>query len=250
MLSAAPVEWTDGPAEPRPPRPGELDLWLVRLPLRPELADGLGALLSDDERARQRRLLAAEDRLRFAAARGTLRRLLGAYLRTSARSLVFAEEEGGRPILADPALAARLRFNVSHSQDVALLAFAPGTAVGVDVECCRRELDCLLVARQFFSPEDHAALAALSPANLRRGFMELWTCKEAVLKALGRGLSERLDRVQVGSDDGRPVVSVGRETLPLLSFEPAPDYVGALAVNMGGPAPGFPRTRFYRAQKW
>src|SRR5579862_3924329 len=93
-----------------------------------------------------------------------------------------------------------LDFNLSHARDHALIAFAREQPIGVDLESTTRRIEIDDLARRFFSHGEADALSAL-PATLRHAaFLRVWTCKEAVLKAIGEGLSFGLDRVAFALD--------------------------------------------------
>jgi 4'-phosphopantetheinyl transferase len=126
--------------------------------------------------------------------RAPLRALLGAYLGQPPESLTLVDGEYGRPALAAPHHT--LAFNWSHSGERALLAIARGIAPGVDIERRSTRPRALEIAQRYFCVEEADALAMLDAEELPTAFMELWTAKEAVLKALGRGLAFGLDRVR------------------------------------------------------
>jgi 4'-phosphopantetheinyl transferase len=140
---------------------------------------------------------------RPAEGRGPLLGLLAKYLGMPAAAVVLVEGEHGRPALAaghDPAFG----FNWSHSGEHALVAVARHVAPGIDVERVQRRPRAMELARRYFSADEIALLAAL-PAALRDiAFIELWTAKEAVLKALGRGIAFGLHRLSIVNDMGRP----------------------------------------------
>ncbi|MFC5742224.1 4'-phosphopantetheinyl transferase family protein [Dyella tabacisoli] len=128
--------------------------------------------------------------------RAPLRALLGAYLDHAAESLQLIDSEYGRPELAAPH-AGRLGFNWSHSGDQALIAVARDLVPGIDLEQLRDRPRALEIARRYFSPEESAALESLDLEARSAAFLELWTAKEAVLKALGRGLAFGLHRLNI-----------------------------------------------------
>jgi 4'-phosphopantetheinyl transferase len=188
---------------------GEVDCWCVMLDVPPETYASLYATLADDERDRSARFRFERDRRRFVVARGALRDVLGRYVGTPADQIRFVYNAFGKPELSpDCAPTSRLRFNVAHSADIALIAVAVDADVGVDVECVREDAGYAEIAQHFFSPDE---VPLGGPA-----FFRCWTKREAYVKACGEGLG-----------DG-PVRFDGRWSF--FSVEPAPGYVGALAV--------------------
>src|SRR5215469_11484453 len=110
----------------------EVHVWRTRLDRPPEEVSALRAILSPDECARADRFHFEKDRTAYTVARGLLKSLLGSYLSAPALTLEFQYAEHGKPYL-DPAVnSCGIRFNISHSHHLALLAFAVGREVGVD----------------------------------------------------------------------------------------------------------------------
>jgi 4'-phosphopantetheinyl transferase len=126
--------------------------------------------------------------------RAPLRALLAAYLGAPPDSLLLIDGEHGRPALAAPHDS--LAFNWSHSGDRALLAIARGVVPGIDLERWRPRPRALEIAQRFFCAEEAMALAMLDAERRTDAFLELWTAKEAVLKALGHGIAFGLDRLR------------------------------------------------------
>ncbi len=199
---------------PAPLRAGEVHLW--RAPLIPNAE--LGAVLSADEWMRAKRFHFAEDRERFIAGRGLLRTILGEYLDRDPRELRFETGVHGKPELADT--DSSLRFNLSHSDDLMLLAVTHAREIGVDLEFMRDNVPFEALADHYFDPEDAWDLRLL-PAHQRAWkFYDVWTCTEARLKAHGTGLV-----------NGFQVVEPDRWSL--LKLKPAAGYAAALAVEGG-----------------
>lgn len=122
--------------------------------------------------------------------------LLGAYLGLPATDIRLVDTEHGRPELAEP-WHRMLRFNWSHSGDAALVAVARDVAPGIDIERVRPRARAMELAERYFHPEETAALAELDVAHREQAFLQLWTGKEAVLKAMGRGIAFGLDRLRL-----------------------------------------------------
>lgn len=139
---------------------------------------------------------------RHASGRDPLRRTLAAYLAVNVAEVVLENGEHGRPRLA-AAHDSTLGFNWSHSGDQAVIAIGRDLAPGIDLERLRPRPRALELARRFFSAEETAALSALSAQQQGAAFFELWTAKEAVLKALGRGIAFGLHRLTVAVEDGQ-----------------------------------------------
>ena len=189
--------WQPGPAAPAL-ADGVVDVW------RSDLADAAAhdavrELLSLAERERATRFARVEDGRRWSAARGILRALLGAYAHRDPRTLRFAEGAHGKPALAgDP--APRLRFNLSHSGDVALCAFALDREVGIDVELPRRAVDHVAIARRILGDAEAERLQALGARERERAFLRAWVRWEAVLKCRGTGIGGA-EREPAGGED-------------------------------------------------
>jgi 4'-phosphopantetheinyl transferase len=139
--------------------------------------------LSEDERERARCYRRPEDGVRFTARRALLRVLAGEQLRCDPRSIVFRVEELGRPVIAFP--ESRLAFSVSQTVGLAMLALAWDCRIGIDAERVNETIDVHEIAREVFSDAELRSLKARPAA----AFFPTWVRKEALLKALGTGLS-------------------------------------------------------------
>ncbi|MPW21328.1 4'-phosphopantetheinyl transferase superfamily protein [Paraburkholderia sp. CNPSo 3157] len=178
--------------------PGELVLpdnaahiWMLNEDLVGHACSALAHTLSPDERQRARDYRKQTRRDAYIARRGMLRSLMARYLACRPESLRFGVTGFGRPVLQWPH-GARLAFNVSHTGGIALFAFAWDCRVGVDVE---RQVDGIYVegiGRGILSSVEEAALGA-ARADSASTFFRIWTRKEALLKALGTGLSGEPD---------------------------------------------------------
>jgi 4'-phosphopantetheinyl transferase len=213
--------------------PDEVHVWSVDLDRLPEAV--LGEPLSADERERGRRFRFERDRRRFVTARGLLRRLLGRYLGLEPSRLRFGYGPRGKPFLAGED---ELRFNVSHSGGLALLAFAWDRELGVDVEEERPVEEAEAIARRYFSSWEERELRLLTEVERQAAFFRCWTRKEAFIKATGDGLSRSLDAFDVTLAPGEPARLLRVEGEPEAAFRfwledvsPAPGFAGALAVE-------------------
>jgi len=173
-----------------------------------------------------------------------VRGLLAAYLGCAPDAVGVAIGEHGKPFLDGrfPAGARAFDFNVSHSGGALLVAIARGQELGVDIESQRRRRPVLELARRFFAADEAAALASFDEPQQQTAFLRLWSCKEAIVKALGIGIGFGLARMQFGIDaSGDPVelsvihASAGAvEDWHVVRLAPTGAHVGALAWR--GPA--------------
>ncbi len=175
------------------PKDGAANLWLLGLADAAGLEREHALLLSAEEIARAERFLRAEDRRRFILTRAALRSLLGAATGRGPKDIAFATGANGKPYLADDS-GPHFRgphFNVSHSGAHALIGISD-RPIGVDIELMRDNLDELELARSFYCADEHEFLSGLAGAARIEGFYKIWTCKEAVLKAFGVGITTHL----------------------------------------------------------
>jgi 4'-phosphopantetheinyl transferase len=215
----------------------DVHLWLFPLDADSGTSAALATFLTPDEHERAARFRHADDVRRYRVARGALRVLVARYLDTAPGALRFEYGVHGKPALAQGLARADLQFNLSHSGDVALAAFFVGHPVGVDLEHGARTVDALALAGRYGSPAERAMLAAIDPYARSRRFIELWTCKEAWLKAAGLGVTAGLAAVDVEMSGPRPRIArlpggegaVDHWSLALL--EPAIGLVAAVALR-------------------
>jgi len=174
--------------------PGLVHLWQTPLEDRASEVTSRFELLSRDKQERALRFREGRPRNDFVVTRGTLRTLLARYLGTAPQEVQFCYGRNGKPLLGSNS---NLRFNVSHTHGLAILAFAKNRAIGVDVENVNRETDAKRLAERFFSQSERQALRHLSGQQLQAAFFRCWTRKEAYIKATGDGLALPLSQFDV-----------------------------------------------------
>ena len=163
-----------------------------------------------------------------------LRRRLAGYVGAAPEQIGLARGEHGKPLMPD---RPDLQFNLAHSGGALLFAIARSQPLGIDIETDARRRPALELARRFFCAAEADALARLDAARRQAAFLQLWSCKEAVVKALGRGIGFGLDRLAFDLDEcGVPqrlnVIdsSAGAAAeWQIVRLEPACGYRGALA---------------------
>jgi len=180
----------------------DIEVWQMRLDQETEQVLQLEKLLSDDEIARGRRFHAERHRRRFIVSRGALRTLLSHYLSVKPGDIVFGYSSHGKPFVQEQ--SNHVNFNMSHSGECAIYAVSREYQIGVDIEFLDRKIEFDDVAKRFFEPREYTDMRELPQAVRKRAFMACWTRKEAVVKALGDGLSIPLDQFRVSADPDAP----------------------------------------------
>jgi 4'-phosphopantetheinyl transferase len=229
-------------------RTGQVHVWTTQLELSEDLTSDYADLLTPDESARAARFYFERHQNRYVVGRGVLRTLLGAYLHVAPETVRFAYGPQGKPELSHNFPNTDLCFNVAHCEGFALVAVTRAASVGVDVERVRRLPEFNELVNRFFSPREAELFAKLSDNERPQAFFNLWTRKEAWLKATGDGIASLLSEVNVSflQDEPARLLSLPRRmnTSPrsraahcltlhswsLCDLRPAPGFTGAVAV--------------------
>jgi 4'-phosphopantetheinyl transferase len=219
--------------------PGEIHVWAVSLDPAPERVELLGRSLAADEWERAKRFRFEKHRRQYVVGRGALRTLLAAYTGTRPELVRFHYGPRGKPFLASPE-AGGLQFNLSNSDELALVGLVLGPEIGVDVEYLKPMPDCDQISERFFSESERRVLRGIPFPAKEEAFFNCWTRKEAYLKAVGEGLAAPLDSFDVTLAPGEPPRMLTLEGDAeraarwfFQHFRPAPDYVGAVAIEGG-----------------
>ncbi|MEA2238642.1 MAG: 4-phosphopantetheinyl transferase [Thermoanaerobaculia bacterium] len=204
-----------------------IDVHFIDVNVPRDVVEALARFLTDAERARADRYRFDDDRRRSIVARAATRRILSQLAGGAPRDLVIVEGEHGKPELA----GSELQFNASHSGDLVALAFARGTPIGIDVERRRALHDPLAIARRFFSGAEFAFVSGAD--DVVAAFLTVWTAKEAIVKASGKG---------IGAGDLRGfTVPLGQKAMQKVTGDwsvatidtPLHDYFAAVAAQPG-----------------
>ena len=199
----------------------------------------LTTCLSPEERQQAKRFRFEKDAIHWRACRAALRSVLGEALGIPPETVAFEFGEFGKPSLASPQHA--LHFNLSHCRDLALIALCRDGAVGIDIEPADRSASLLGCEDAFchldeitLLPEDHHSRATM--------LMTIWTKKEALLKALGTGMSLAPQSVSVDDPPANYVSNPRFQDFRLhrllqaplenhLAFLAAPESVGRIEIQ-------------------
>jgi 4'-phosphopantetheinyl transferase len=211
----------------------EIRVWQFDVQQSKQEFPALRELLSPEEQQRALKFHFEIDRERFVVGRGNLRRLLGEQLRCEPGDILFRTGDLGKPELrCGP--RPEVFFNVSHSGDAVLIAVAE-RPVGVDVEQPRRGLNARELAQRFYCAEEWEELRRLEGNDQDQAFFRCWTRKEAIVKALGRGLQVPLSSFYAGTDAAelRIVQTGDGRSWKVRSWMPRAGYAAAVAAAAG-----------------
>jgi 4'-phosphopantetheinyl transferase len=170
-------------------------VWCINLDRDREEVLKLSQDLDAAELARANKFIKAQHRDRWIVARSYLRRILSLYLDIPPEKIEFGYASLGKPHI----IGAKLEFNLSHSEGLAVYGIGTVHPIGIDIEHTR-SLPVVELVNRFFSPTERDIFHALPPTLHQAAFFHAWTQKEAYLKASGTGLHTPLDRIEVSID--------------------------------------------------
>lgn len=205
--------WTEPPLAARLPS-SEVHIWRADLRQSEEIVESILPELSPAEREKAARFASRRDRDRYVCAHGALRRILSSYIGAPASQLEFAQSPQGKPRLIH---SENIQFNLSHAEDIALIAVAREAAVGIDVERLRPIAELEDMAERAFTRGEIQELAAVQSAQKTQVFFRLWTRREAWQKCIGEGIAHEIREIPASAF--------------LLTFEPEAGYIAAAASD-------------------
>lgn len=238
LINPPEMFWSASPREPVLSAE-EVHVWRIELDRPGEVVRRFEGVLGPDEVRRADRFRTETLRVRYVIGRGSLRAILGLYLGAEPGRLSFRYGEHGKPALAEA--GAGLSFNVSHSHGLALIAVALGRELGIDIERVRPMDNLERFVGRFFSARERAEFLTLPEDQWLDAFFRGWTCKEAYMKATGKGFALPLDRFDVSLSPEEPARLLAVSGHPgepdrwtFLDLDPGPGHRAALAVEGSG----------------
>jgi 4'-phosphopantetheinyl transferase len=180
----------------------EVDVWHCFLDAVGD-RETLLATLDAREIARYHGLLSGDAARQFLAGRALMRAALSCYADVPQRLWRFAANEHGRPTIDEPRCHRGLHFNLSHTLGAAVLAVGRIPEIGIDIETIERPVDIEWICRSVFTQSESSWIYAGPSGSERDRFFDLWTLKEAYIKARGRGFSLRPDSFELTCVDGQ-----------------------------------------------
>jgi 4'-phosphopantetheinyl transferase len=217
-------------------KPNEVHIWWVRTDSPEWDIESMYSALSGDEKKRADRFHFPHHRQRFIVAHSLLRSILGIYLGQTPASLKFLNDSKGKPYLKPNGADTGLYFNLSHSNDVALLGIVLNRQIGVDIEFIRPLSNMESIAGRYFSESEMNMILNRPEKECNQIFFNYWTIKEAYLKATGEGISglaqmNILSCVQDNEFHHTKITDASNKPWSIRLIHPTPGYAAALAVE-------------------
>ena len=217
---------------PIPVENSGVDVWQFSLAVDDSSLTRHALMLSPDELERASKHTLAKVFRQFVVARSMLRQVLAIYTGVNPASLAFAYGPHGKPELIG---RNSVQFNLAHSGERAIYAISSNHPVGVDIEHISRKINSERLAKRFFSNAEYEALQTIPPPLRQRAFFRLWTGKEAIVKATGKGLAQLIGKFEITNPCGYPALIISRESprlekIRLCYPDPGEGYVAAVAL--------------------
>ncbi len=202
-----------------------IDVWSIKLSDHAGELENCRALLTDKEKQRAAHFIQQRDHERFILCRGLLRRILATYTGKKPERLTFDRNENGKPFLTESGP----KFNMSHSHNHLIVAVA-SEAVGVDIEYYRDTINMEAIARRWFATNEQTFFR--NSKNPPQAFFEIWSKKEAYVKALGQGIFHHLNSFTVPLNHHPGTPEIGENGVWFFqTLDIAPNYAAALVAK-------------------
>ena len=186
----------------------ECHIWKTTVFANVDNLDSYWYLLTQDERVRAKEYYFAVDRNRYIIARAILRKLIAMYLDITPQDILFGYTEYGKPYLDIKNNPQVLKFNLAHSRDSIVYGFTKSIDVGVDVEFINKEFVIDDLVQHCCSKQEQNKLITLSDEQKYSYFYNLWVIKEALVKAMGLGLSYDLREIHINFSENKLISAI------------------------------------------
>ena len=168
---------------------GQIHVWKIFWKDMEEYIKGKYGILDFSEREKVAAYLRNEDKMRYMTGKVISKQIISQYLGIKEQDVKFTANTYGKPQISSSLNKKGLQFNIAHSGDVVLFAFAFDVKVGVDVEYIKEFPNYMELAEKSFSEAEYLYI---EKSRSLIAFYEVWTSKEAYVKAIGEGLSHGL----------------------------------------------------------
>jgi 4'-phosphopantetheinyl transferase len=206
----------------------QADVWRINISSNLSMLESFLSILHPDEIARANRYYQTKDRNRFIISRGALRIILGKYLNKQPALIEFKTGINKKPYINTNHM--RLCYNISHSGDWILLGISD-SEIGADTEQVNFTFNYKDVLQDNFSS---AEIDHINQTSQVERFFMLWTRKEALTKATGKGLDNDLklipclDGIHIAQSR---TISSGEDWL-ISTFKLSGNYLASVANNI------------------
>ena len=157
-------------------------------------------VLNSVERARAARFARADDREHYVATHLFVREIIASYLDCLPVAVPLRASAFGQPLIIGH--EQQLQYSLAHCAEYAVVAVSVATAVGVDIECARAVPNAVAIAERFFAADEAQIVRSVGAEHRNAVFLQLWTSKEAFVKAIGLGLRYDLRSFSVAGAEG------------------------------------------------
>ena len=167
----------------------EIHVWLNYLNVHEARIKHLYPLLTSAEKERSERFKFYKHRKAFIASHGFMHMALSNYIDSTADEIEFSYADQGKPSIIETQNPYNIQFNLSHSNNIAIIAICKNRSVGIDIEYAHRKTDWLGISKRFFTENEQKMFFSLTEESQKEAFFKIWTRKEAHMKVTGQGLS-------------------------------------------------------------
>ncbi len=220
-----------------------LQVWCADLDAIELALEQVSELATDEERQRASRFRKIRDARRFLARRYCVREVIASFLEVDPKEVLITRLPSGKPVVDTSGLTRPARFSSSTSENRLVVGITPNCELGIDVETLRPFPDWEPIAARFFSAGENEYLRSRSETATTE-FLRLWTAKEAVLKAIGKGVTDSMNQFEVEIDASghcrirwlapscRPWNVIVSGTWKIVMFSPTPGFAATLVVRI------------------
>lgn len=207
-----------------------VDVYYFRISEKKNKLSMYAGMLMPDEIEKSRRFYFERDKVSYIICRGVLRVLVSSYININPEEVEFKYNSFGKPELISSQNELGIKFNLSHSGDFCLIALTNDREIGVDIERISYINNCISIAQNFFSDSENLLLESVSDDEKLDLFYNLWTHKEALVKASGMGLTFGMDHWSIKPETDKYKLKIFNMEYTLFPLRIHKDYQSALCI--------------------
>lgn len=215
----------------------KIQIWSCFLDQTEQIVSGCYSILSNEEKSRAGKLKFTELRNRWVLSRGVLRLLLSNYYNCSPKEMKFIFNEFSKPLLSKVLNGNEISFNLAHSDNLAVYIFSQNRRIGIDLEKTQDLADMEALTELFLNEYEKKWYNKISLANRKEIFYRIWTCKEAYIKAIGKGFSFSPNKIVLEFNSKQELFfkeitgDNDFETWKIVEFETNPNFVSSAVIE-------------------